>query len=88
MRSDILCEVREMPADEVIMTCVAMGCPDANFAANAVRSDREHNDEFVSRVGFAEQTRTRRIFSGRNFLVRCRKRPLAISEVREEQCGD
>lgn len=37
------------------MTCVAMGCPDANFAANAVRSDREHNDEFVRCVGFAAQ---------------------------------
>lgn len=55
MRSDIVCEVGEMPADEVIMTCVAMGCPDANFAANAVRSDREHNDEFVRCVGFAAQ---------------------------------
>jgi hypothetical protein len=37
-----------------IMTCVAMGYPDESFAANAVRSDREHNDEFVRYVGFAE----------------------------------
>ena len=40
--------------DEVIMTCVAMGYPDDNFAANAVRSDREGNDEFVRYVGFAD----------------------------------
>ena len=36
------------------MTCVAMGYPDDNFAANAVRSDRENNDEFVRYVGFAD----------------------------------
>ncbi|MCP2125157.1 hypothetical protein ABH991_005543 [Bradyrhizobium ottawaense] len=36
------------------MTCVAMGYPDDDFAANAVRSDREHNEEFVRYVGFAD----------------------------------
>ena len=36
------------------MTCVAMGYPDDNFAANAVRSDREVNDEIVGYVGFAD----------------------------------
>lgn len=45
-----------IPEDEVIMTCVAMVYPDDNFAANAVRSDRESNDEFVRHVGFAELT--------------------------------
>ncbi|WP_247297266.1 MULTISPECIES: hypothetical protein [unclassified Bradyrhizobium] len=45
---------REIPEDEVIMTCVALSYPDDSFAANAVRSDREHNDEFVRYVGFAE----------------------------------
>lgn len=54
MRSDIVREVAEIPEDEVIMTCVAMGYPDDNFAANAVRSDREGNDEFVRYVGFAD----------------------------------
>ncbi|MBR0901572.1 hypothetical protein JQ588_02840 [Bradyrhizobium liaoningense] len=43
-----------IPEDEVIMTCVAMGYPDDDFAANAVRSDREHNQEFVRYVGFAD----------------------------------
>lgn len=38
----------------LIMICVAIGYPDDNFAANAVRSDREGNDEFVRYVGFAD----------------------------------
>lgn len=54
MRSDIVREVAKIPEDEVIMTCVAMGYPDDNFAANAVRSDREGNDAFVRYVGFAD----------------------------------
>ena len=54
MRSDIVREVADIPADEVIMTCVAMGYPDDSFAANAVRSDRERNEEFVRSVGFAD----------------------------------
>lgn len=57
MRSDIVREVAKIPEDEVIMTCVAMGYPDDNFAANAVRSDREGNDEFVRYVGFADRHR-------------------------------
>lgn len=54
MRSDIVREVAKIPEDEFIMTCVAMSYPDDSFAANAVRSDREHNDEFVRYVGFAD----------------------------------
>lgn len=54
MRSDIVREVAKIPEDEVIMTCVATGYPDDNFAANAVRSDREGNGEFVRYVGFAD----------------------------------
>jgi nitroreductase len=50
----IVREVAGIPEDEVIMTCVAMGYPDDGFAANAVRSDREHNDDFVRYVGFAD----------------------------------
>lgn len=53
MRSDIVREVAKIPEDAVIMTCVAMGHPDDSFAANAVRSDREHNAEVVRYVGFA-----------------------------------
>ena len=36
MRSDIVREVANIPEDEVIMTCVAMGYPDDSFPANAV----------------------------------------------------
>lgn len=54
VKRDIVREVAKIPEDEVIMTCVAMGYPHDNFAANAVRSDREGNDEFVRYVGFAD----------------------------------
>src|SRR3954453_8396781 len=55
MRSDIVREVAEIPEDQVIMTCVAMGYPDDSFPANAVRSDRQPNADFVRYVGFAEE---------------------------------
>ena len=54
MRSDIVREVANIPEDEVIMTCVAMGYPDDSFPANAVRSDREPNGDFVRYVGFSD----------------------------------
>ena len=52
MRSDIVREVADIPDDEVIMTCVAMGYPDDSFAANTVRADREEINSFVRFVGF------------------------------------
>jgi hypothetical protein len=45
-------EVADIPEDQVIMTCVAMGYPDDDFAANAVKSDREPNGDFVRYVRF------------------------------------
>lgn len=51
-RSDIVREVAGIPDDEVIMTAIAMGYPDDDFAANAVRSEREPNERFVSYIGF------------------------------------
>src|ERR1700736_2762721 len=54
MRSDIVREVADIPEDEAIMTCVAMGYPDDNFPANAVKSDREPNGDFVRYVGFGD----------------------------------
>jgi nitroreductase len=54
MRSDIVREVAKIPKEHVIMTCVAMGYPDEEFAANAVRSDRESNGDFVRYVGFGD----------------------------------
>ena len=51
-RSDIVREVAEIPEDEVIMTCIAMGYPDHSFSANGVKSDREPNENFVRYIGF------------------------------------
>jgi nitroreductase len=54
MRSDIVREVAGIPEDQVIMTCIAMGYPDEDFSANAVKSRREPNDGFVHYVGFED----------------------------------
>ena len=53
-RSDIVREVANIPEDQAIMTCVAMGYPDDNFAANGVTSDRQRNSDFVHYVGFRD----------------------------------
>ena len=53
-RSDIVRKVANIPDEEVVMTCVAMGYPDDSFPVNAVRSDREQNGDFVHYVGFAD----------------------------------
>lgn len=52
MRSDIVREVANIPDNQVIMTCIAMGYPNDDFSANAVKSVREPNDAFVHYVGF------------------------------------
>jgi nitroreductase len=52
MRSEIVREEAGIPEDEVIMTCIALGWPDDDFPANAVKSTRESNDSFVRYVGF------------------------------------
>jgi nitroreductase len=52
MRSEIVREEANIPDDEVIMTCIAMGYPNDEFPANSVRADREPNDRFVRFVGF------------------------------------
>jgi hypothetical protein len=54
MRSNIVREVANISDDEVVMTCVAMGYPDDQFSANAVRFDRKEDGEFVRFVGFAD----------------------------------
>lgn len=54
MRSDIVREVANIPDDQVIMTCVAMGYPNEEFPANSVRSQREPNERFVRYIGFAD----------------------------------
>lgn len=52
--SDIVREIAGVPDDEVIMTAIAMGYPNDDFAANTVKSDRAPNEEFVGYVGFED----------------------------------
>jgi nitroreductase len=52
MQSSVVRENADIPADQVIMTCVAMGYPDEEFVANHVQSRRAPDDAVVSFVGF------------------------------------
>jgi nitroreductase len=52
MQSAVVREHAQIPDDEVIMTCIAMGYPNEEFAANEVKSTRTPNDDIVSFVGF------------------------------------
>lgn len=52
MQSSVVREHANIPDDEVIMTCVAMGYPDTDFVANDVISRRAANDDVVNFVGF------------------------------------
>lgn len=52
MQSAVVREHANIPEDEVIMTCVAMGWPDDDFAANQVKATRVPADRIVSFVGF------------------------------------
>jgi len=52
MQSSVVRENANIPEDEVIMTCVAMGYPGDEFVANDVKSRRVANDQVASFVGF------------------------------------
>jgi nitroreductase len=52
MQSPVVREHAGIPADQVIMICVAMGFPDDSFPANAVVSRRKSVDEATRFVGF------------------------------------
>ena len=52
MQSSVVREHANIPEDQTIMTCVAMGWPDFTFAANDVKSVREDNGNFVTFTGF------------------------------------
>ncbi|MDP3675470.1 MAG: nitroreductase [Novosphingobium sp.] len=52
MQSPVVREQAEIPDDQVIMICVAMGWPDETFPANAVVSRRKELDEAARFVGF------------------------------------
>jgi len=52
MQSDVVREHAQIPDDQSIMICIAMGYPDESFAANHVRSIRAENNSFVKYHGF------------------------------------
>tara|TARA_B100001964_G_scaffold57007_1_gene64538 strand:- start:203 stop:913 length:711 start_codon:yes stop_codon:yes gene_type:complete len=52
MQSAVVREHAQIPDDQVIMICIAMGYPNDDFAANDVVSRRAPNDDFVRYVGF------------------------------------
>ncbi len=52
MYSPVVREHAQIPDDEVIMICIAMGWPDESFPANAVISRRKSLEEAASFVGF------------------------------------
>ncbi|MDG6078523.1 nitroreductase [Erythrobacter litoralis] len=52
MQSPVVREHAEIPDDQVIMICIALGWPDDDFPANAVVSERKGVDEAARFVGF------------------------------------
>jgi len=52
MQSPVVREYAQIPDDQVILTCVALGWPDAAFEANAVVSQRRDTSEVARFVGF------------------------------------
>ena len=54
MQSPVVREHAQIPDDQVIMTCVAMGYPDDSFVANTVKSRRRPVGEVATFVGFDE----------------------------------
>ena len=52
MQSPVVREHAQIPDDQVIMICVAMGFPDDSFPANAVVSQRKSVDDAAFFVGF------------------------------------
>ncbi len=54
MQSPVVREHAQIPEDEVIMTCVALGWPNEEFAANSVVSRRRGVEDVARFVGFDE----------------------------------
>jgi len=52
MQSPVVRQYAEIPDDEVIMICVAMGYPDDTFPANKVVSNRRSVSEVAKFIGF------------------------------------
>lgn len=54
MQSPVVREHAQIPDDEVIMTCVALGWPDETFSANSVKSLRRPVDQMARFIGFED----------------------------------
>ncbi len=54
MQSPVIRKHAQIPEDEVIMICIAMGWPDNNFPANHVVSTRKTLDEAACFIGFVD----------------------------------
>lgn len=52
MQSAVVREHANIPDDQNILTCIAMGYPNEEFVANSVKSRRAANEDFVTYVGF------------------------------------
>jgi hypothetical protein len=52
MQSPVVRKHAQIPDDQVIQTCVAIGWPDESFPANAVVSTRKSVDEAATFRGF------------------------------------
>lgn len=55
MQSPVVREHAQIPEDQVIMTCVALGWPDEDFSANGVVSRRRPVENVASFVGFEDE---------------------------------
>ena len=60
MQSSVVREHANIPEDEVIMTCVAMGYPNDEFVANDVVSRRAANDEWPASSASTDVSRPSR----------------------------
>ncbi|MGB2201271.1 MAG: nitroreductase [Pseudooceanicola atlanticus] len=60
MQSPVVRECADIPEDQVILTCVALGWPDETFEANAVKSLRRGTSEVATFQGFDEAGQGRR----------------------------
>ena len=56
MQSHVVRKYAEIPDDQNIMICIAMGYPSEEFSANEVKSTRAQSDDFVRYVGFEDST--------------------------------
>ena len=55
MQSPVVREVANIPEDQVILTCVALGWPDESFVANSVVSRRRPVEDVARFLGFEDR---------------------------------